>query len=99
MLEREVKTYFLAQCKARDWVTRKVRWEGRRGATDWLLLAPNGLIWWVELKAAGKHPDNSQQEEHRLFRQFGQKVVVLDSKTSIDELICLVEMTLDRIRP
>lgn len=87
MTEAEVRDYFKRRlnCSFYFSVFRKVRWEGRRAAQDWLVLFPTGVSWWVELKATGEKPEPHQTREHDRFRLCGQNVIVLDSKESIDE--------------
>ena len=41
--ERDIKAYLLARIKALGGEARKVRWEGRRGAPDWRVMA--GGAW------------------------------------------------------
>jgi len=74
---------------------RKVKWVGRRGAPDRLLLLPP--IWtegsliaycaWVELKAPGKKPEPHQEREHKRLRDFWQCVLVIDSIEQIEALL------------
>lgn len=66
---------------------RKVQWIGRRGAPDRLVLLPNGVIWWVELKAPSKKPEPHQEREHKRMRAMGQTVVVIDSLEQIERLL------------
>ena len=65
---------------------RKVRWIGRRGAPDRLVMLPNRVVW-VELKAPGKHPESHQQREHDRMRRFGCDVIVIDSIEGVEELL------------
>lgn len=96
MKEREVKKYLLEQAKANGILARKVVWEGRDGAPDWVLMAkaPNpftpGRTLWAELKATGEEPESHQLREHRRMREHGQWVDVLDSEEAIDNAIALL---------
>ena len=65
--------------------TRKVRWIGRDGAPDRLILAKGGI--WVELKAPGERPRLNQIIEHDTMRRAGCRVLVIDSVEQIDELV------------
>ncbi len=93
MKEREVKKYLLEQAKANGILARKVVWEGRDGAPDWVLMAkqPNTFLFgrtlWAELKATGEEPESHQLREHKRMRAHGQAVVVLDSRESIDDAL------------
>lgn len=71
---------------------RKVMWQGRNGAPDWLILI-NGTHYWVELKAPGKgatFPNNAHEEnqlrEHMRMQAAGVVVRVIDSEAELDRL-------------
>ena len=66
--------------------TRKVRWIGRRGAPDRLVMLPHRTVW-VELKAPGKKAKPYQAREHAVMRRYGFDVVVIDSIEAIEELV------------
>lgn len=65
--------------------TRKVKWIGRDGAPDRLILADGGI--WVELKAPGKLPRANQVNELEALTKAGMLAYVIDSKEQIDALI------------
>lgn len=66
---------------------RKVRWVGRRGAPDRLVMLPARACIWVELKAPGKEPDPHQLREHARMRAMGQRVEVIDSLAGVEEVL------------
>ena len=65
--------------------TRKVRWIGRDGAPDRLILAKGGI--WVELKAPGERPRLNQIIELEALAKAGMTAYCIDSIQQIDELI------------
>jgi streptogramin lyase len=65
---------------------RKVRWIGRRGAPDRLVMTPT-LTVWVELKAPGKTPEPHQLREHDRMRRLGHRVEVIDSFDGVERLL------------
>ena len=66
---------------------RKVKWIGRNGAPDRLIMIyPAGTIW-VELKATGKHLEPHQAREHRRMQRQGMIVATLDSTEKVDFLL------------
>ena len=98
MRESEIETY-LANCvKAMGGEVRKVKWIGRRGAPDRIVMlpgdfdrfgedsAPSRTIW-VELKAPGEKAKPHQVREHERMRRMGQTVVVVDSMEGVDEVL------------
>lgn len=100
MRESQVETYLVERVKALGGEVRKVRWVGRNGAPDRLVMLPggpskelHGLIYraprtiWVELKAPGERPKPHQQREHDRMRRMGQVVVVVDSFEAVDGVL------------
>lgn len=84
MKESVVERYFVKRAKALKLLVRKVRFLDRRGAPDRVLLLPNGIIFWVELKAPKKGPTVQQVREHFRLRRAGQSVYILSSKEEVD---------------
>lgn len=100
--ERDIEAYLCHRVKALGGEVRKLRWVGRNGAPDrlvMLLLQKVGITWpqgvvvntnstiWVELKAPGKKPEPHQLREHKRMRAMGQRVVVIDSLEGVDDLL------------
>ena len=57
---------------------RKVQWQGRVGAPDWLVMMQGSALF-VETKAPGVIPRRSQMVEFsRIFRASGMPVLVID---------------------
>lgn len=65
----------------------KFRSPGNNGVPDRLILCPNGITRYVELKAPGKTPTVLQEYVHREFSQLGHQVAVLDSFEAIEKWI------------
>lgn len=95
--ESDIEKYLVAKAKEHGGEVRKVKWIGRRGAPDRLLMLPYkrlpsgwvGGAWttiWVELKAPGKKPDAHQAREHARMWRMDQIVVVIDSIEGVDAL-------------
>lgn len=86
MRERDIERYLTVQAKASGGEVRKLKWIGRRGAPDRLVMLP-GLTCFVELKAPGEKAKPHQEREHRRMRRMGQRVVVIDSIEAVDTLL------------
>lgn len=74
---------------------RKVQWQGRVGAPDWLVMLWGGALF-VETKAQGEVPRRSQMVEfRRISRAGGIPVLVIDRAEDaidiIDALLYLAE--------
>jgi hypothetical protein len=92
--ERDIEAYLVDRVKAMGGEVRKVRWLGRRGAPDRVLMMKrrqknHSLVYclWIELKAPGKKPEPHQLREHARMRKMGQRVVVIDSFQQVDEVL------------
>ena len=96
MRESEIEKYLVKRVKELGGEARKVKWIGRNGAPDRLVMLPRGetAIWnswantiWVELKATGKIAEPHQVREHQRMRAMGQRVEVIDSIEGVDGLL------------
>ena len=94
--ERDIERRLVKRVKELGGEVRKVKWIGRRGAPDRLVMLPANTLAprtfpaqtiWVELKAPGKKAEAHQLREHKRMRKMGQRVVVIDSFEGIEELL------------
>lgn len=86
MRERDIERRLVDLADRYGCFLRKVRWVGRNGAPDRLLINQDGEAVWVELKAPGKEPTTQQLREHDRMRSFRQRVVVVDSIDGVEDL-------------
>lgn len=100
--ESTIEDYLNAKIAEHGGFTRKIQYIGRRGCADRLVVLPGGILDLVELKrpdvnTAAPH----QQREHRLFRDRGVHVYLLNTKELIDEYIKTrtTSVPTDRPRP
>ena len=90
--ERDIEAYLVRRVKELGGEVRKVKWIGRRGAPDRLVMLPNAwgrgfTTIWVELKAPGMGAEAHQLREHSRMRNRGQRVAVIDSLEGVDRLL------------
>lgn len=96
--ESDIKKYLLRRVKAMGGEARKVRWEGRSNAPDWVIMLPGvrsqtfteyrpDRTVWAELKAPGKPASAAQLREHARMRKMGQRVEVVDSYERVEEIL------------
>jgi hypothetical protein len=91
--ESKVEGYLQRQTKKLGGKYRKVRWIGRRGAPDDLVMFP-GVACLVETKRPGKTPRLNQVHEHEALRWAGLRVEVASTIEEVDALLCkLVELS------
>lgn len=99
MRESEIEAYLVKRVRELGGEVRKVKWIGRRGAPDRLVMLPFGKLpfkatVWVELKASGKRAtfpanphERKQYREHERMRRVGQFVTVIDSIEGVEALL------------
>ena len=58
-----------------------------RGVPDRLCVLPDGRIFFVELKSAGKKPSPLQEIEIKRLRELGQEVLVIDNIEGVLDLV------------
>lgn len=101
MRERDIEHHLVKRVKLLGGEVRKVKWIGRRGAPDRLVMLPgpwcgftsDGGFWakprtiWIELKAPGEKPKAYQLREHDRMRAMGQRVEVVDSIEAVEALL------------
>lgn len=97
MRESTIENYLVERVKAMGGEVRKVKWIGRHGAPDRLVMLPgngfsqmhgvNPYTVWVELKAPGEKAKPHQIREHERMRRMGQRVEVVDSFERVDEVL------------
>lgn len=95
-LKRKIESEKIVEKYLRDEVARlggfhrKVIYQGRDGSPDDWCFFDGGLLLIIECKTTGEKPmDNQTREMNRLMLK-GQKVYVVDSKTSVDEVLAQV---------
>jgi hypothetical protein len=96
MRESQIEKYLVKRVHELGGEVRKIRFIGRNGAPDRLVMLPprlpEGGDWtdptiWVELKAPGKEPEPHQLREHERMRRMGQRVEVIDSIEGVEALL------------
>lgn len=99
MRESDIESYLALKVAALGGEVRKVKWPGRRGAPDRLVLLPTKLFgkgidhiipaehFFVELKAPGKKPPAYQLREHERLRSYGFRVEVVDCLRRVEEVL------------
>ncbi len=83
--ENQIETFLISELKKIGVETRKVKWLGRDGAPDRLILHAGGI--WIELKRPGELPRANQLLEHEKMIKAGMRVIVIDSMGMANALI------------
>lgn len=99
MREAQIEKHLVQRVKALGGEVRKVKWIGRTGAPDRLVMLPEKFdrwqtAMWVELK----NPDTirtfpadarerAQAREHKRMRRMGQRVEVIGTIEQVERLL------------
>lgn len=86
MRESQIEKCLVQKVKALGGEVRKVKWIGRNGAPDRLVMI-KGNSFLAELKAPGEKPTPAQAREHQRMQNMGQRIEVIDSIERIQELL------------
>lgn len=85
--ESDIAAYLVRRLKDYGGCARKVSWEGRSDAPDYLIMAC-GYSAFVETKAPGKKPRPSQLREFELMETSGGiEVYVVTTEEEVDTLV------------
>lgn len=87
MLEKKIENKLTMMVKKTGGIAVKFVSPSLAGIPDRLVLLPDGLIAFVELKAPGKSPRPLQLSRHRLLRSLGFKVYVIDDMNQIEKML------------
>lgn len=87
MLEKTIEKQLTTSVKKAGGIAVKFVSPSFAGMPDRLVLLPDGLITFVELKAPGKKPRPLQEARHRLLRSLGFNVYVIDSTEQIGGML------------
>lgn len=93
MRENKIERHLLRRAICQGAEVRKVKWIGRNGAPDRLIIWPpsprrvTGIVDWIELKSTTGKLSPSQIREHQILTQANQNVFVFSSTEQVDDYI------------
>ncbi len=93
MREKEIEKKLTLEVKKRGGLAVKFVSPGFDGMPDRILLMPDGKMAFVEVKVSGKRPRPLQMARHKLFRDLGFLVFVLDDESQIGGILDAVQST------
>lgn len=85
--EAIVEDYLRKRVKELGGFSRKVVYQGRKGAPDDWNFFPNGKLLIVECKAKGEVPEPLQEVELAALRKFGFWATWTDSREGVDRIL------------
>lgn len=87
MREKTIEKKLADAVKARSGLAPKFTSPGFDGMPDRIVLMPGGRMAFVEVKTPGKASRPLQEARHRLLRQLGFRVYVLDDESQIGGIL------------
>ena len=93
MLEKNIENKLTTAVKKAGGIAPKFVSPSFAGMPDRLVLLPDGLCAFVEVKAPNKKPRPLQKARHRLLQKLGFKVYVLDDTEQIGGIIDEIRTT------
>ena len=87
MREKIIETKLVEAVRQRGGLAPKFTSPGFDGMPDRIVLMPGGQMAFVEVKTAGKKPRPLQTARHRLLRELGFRVHVLDDIRQIGGIL------------
>ena len=93
MNEKQIENKLVLAVKKLGGIAPKFVSPGFAGMPDRLILLPDGHIAFAELKAPGKKPRPLQLSRHRLLREMGFAVYVIDDPEQIGGMIDELQST------
>ena len=85
--EKQIERQLTLMAKSRGGIAPKFVSPGYAGMPDRLVLLPNGVFAFAELKATGMHPRALQVARHEMLRRLGFRVYVIDEIEQIGGML------------
>lgn len=87
MREKDIEEYLRKKVKTAGGKAYKFESPGNDGVPDRIVIFPLNKIYFIELKAPGRKPRPLQVKQMRDLQNFGCEVLVIDSKSGVDDFI------------
>ncbi len=85
MLEKEIESYLVAQVKVKGGRAYKFTSPAHRGVSDRIVLLPNGVVWFVELKTETGRLSPLQDAFRREINGMGGNYICLYGKKDVEQ--------------
>lgn len=87
MTEKEIENYFRAKIKKLGGLAIKLNSMSMSGLPDRIILLPNSIIFFAELKKPGSKARPLQLAAHKILRNLGFDVYLIDSKEQVKKVL------------
>ncbi len=85
--EKAIEKYLFDEVKQMGGVCLKYSNPNMAGYPDRVVLLPNGVTVWIELKSKSKKPTKLQEIRIASLKGLGHRVFVIDSKEAVDTVL------------
>ena len=92
MREKEIEKKLAMEAKKRGGLAVKFVSPGFDGMPDRILLMPEGKIAFFEVKAPGRRPRPLQMARHKMLRDLGFLVFILDDASQIGGVLDAIKL-------
>lgn len=90
--EKKLEAKLRKEVEKRGGMALKLLSQMHRGLPDRMVLMPQGLQYFVEMKSTGKTPTKLQLHCHKQLRDLGYTVVVIDSTKGLDDFLYIIDI-------
>ena len=87
MRESKTEKYLRESVEARGALCYKLAIIGKRNFPDRTILAPGGVIFFIELKVPNKDATRTQSWFHRLLKRLGFRIYICKTKEDVDNAL------------
>lgn len=87
MKESVIENYLRMEVKKMKGLAIKLNSMSMSGLPDRMILLPNGIMFFAELKSTGQKPRLLQLATHRILQNLGFEVYVIDTKEKVKEVL------------
>ena len=89
--EKTLETRLRKEIEKRGGMALKLSSQLHRGLPDRMVLLPNGVLYFVEMKTTGKRPTHLQTHCHEQLRALHFSVLVIDSTEKLQDFLTIVD--------
>jgi len=85
--EKAIEAYLVKEVTKAGCLCLKYSNPNATGYPDRVVIEPNGIVQWVELKSKGRRPSPIQQIRFDELRSLGHEIFIIDSREKVDAFI------------
>ena len=89
--EKTLEARLRKEIEKRGGMALKLSSQLHRGLPDRMVLLPNGVLYFVEMKTTGKKPTHLQTHCHEQLRALHFPVLVIDSTKALEDFLAIAD--------